>query len=226
MSVFKVALGICGLSISEAAEFLGLSESLVKHYSAGTRQPSGAVWHALAVLYDQITEVSEHALDAFERDEITPEGVQDIAVREHGSPLPKPALDAAAAMFILTRTYSSEGSIMEDKKKEIVAVTMQRGDTRPFPSVLKFYVPWFDSNALHALPQDIEAQIFTALRQTIIAQNRALEHSGLGQADAKQFFDELELLAIFTTDRAKALLNFWDNPLNLSEHFGYTKAKS
>lgn len=103
MSVFKAALGICGLSIADAADFLGLSESLVKQYSAGNRQPPDAVWAALASLYEQIVEVSEHTLDAFERDEITPEGVQAIAVHEHGSPLPKPALDAVAAMFILSR---------------------------------------------------------------------------------------------------------------------------
>lgn len=104
MSVFKAALGICGLSIADAADFLGLSESLVKQYSAGNRQPPEAVWAALASLYGQIVEVSEHTLDVFERDEITPEGVQAIATREHGSPLPRPALDAVAAMFVLTRT--------------------------------------------------------------------------------------------------------------------------
>lgn len=104
MSVFKAALGICGLSIAEAAEFLGLSSSLVKQYSAGNRQPPPAVWTALAALYDQIVEVSEHTLDTFERDEITPEGVQAIAIHEHGSPLPRAALNAVAAMFVLTRT--------------------------------------------------------------------------------------------------------------------------
>lgn len=108
MSVFKSALGICGLSIADAADFLGLSESLVKQYSAGNRQPPDAVWAALATLYDQIVEISEHTLDTFEREEITPEGVQAIAIHEHGSPLPKPALDAVAAMFILTRTLDDE----------------------------------------------------------------------------------------------------------------------
>ena len=104
MSVFKSALGTCGLSIADAAEFLGLSESLVKQYSAGNRQPPQAVWSALAILYDQIVEISEHSLDTFERGEISPGAVQQIAIEEHGSPLPKPALDAVAAMFILTRT--------------------------------------------------------------------------------------------------------------------------
>lgn len=108
MSVFKSALGICGLSIADAAEFLGLSESLVKQYSAGNRTPPASVFAALAALYDQICEVSEHCLDTFERDEITPEGVQAIAIHEHGSPLPKPALDAVAAMFVLTRMLDDE----------------------------------------------------------------------------------------------------------------------
>lgn len=108
MSVFKAALGVCGLSIAEAAETLGLSESLVKQYSAGNRQPPDPVWAALAALYDQIVEVSEHALDTFERDEITPEGVQAIAIHEHGSPLPAAALDAVAAIFILTRIMDDD----------------------------------------------------------------------------------------------------------------------
>ena len=103
MSVFKSALGSCGLSISDGAEFLGINESTLKHYSAGTRQAPLEVWTALATLYDQIVEVSEHALDVFERDEITPEGIQDIAIHEHGSPLPKSALDTVAAIFIMTR---------------------------------------------------------------------------------------------------------------------------
>ena len=105
MSVFKAMLNVCNLSIADGAEFLGLSASLVKQYSAGNRTPPDSVFAALAALYDQICEVSEHC---FERDEITPEGVQAIAIHEHGSPLPKPALDAVAAMFILTRMMDDE----------------------------------------------------------------------------------------------------------------------
>ncbi len=110
MTVFKAALGLCGLSISDAAKFFGESESTVKHWSAGSagRAVPDAAWAALAVLYDQIVEISEHTLDTFERDEITPEGVQEIAKREHGSTLPPAALEAVAAMFVLTRMMDDE----------------------------------------------------------------------------------------------------------------------
>jgi DNA-binding transcriptional regulator YdaS (Cro superfamily) len=103
MSVFNAALGLCGLSLREAADFLGTSESTVKHWSAGRRPVPDGVWQALATLYDQIVEVSEHALDTLGPEDITSEALQDFAKHEHGSQLPPPAVDAAAAMFILTR---------------------------------------------------------------------------------------------------------------------------
>jgi len=108
MSAFKAALGLCGMSIAEASEFLGVSEPMLKHYSAGTRQPPHEVLAMLARLFDQIVEVSEHSLDVFERDEITPDAVQTIAIREHGSPLPAPALNSVVAMFVLTRMLDDE----------------------------------------------------------------------------------------------------------------------
>jgi hypothetical protein len=106
MTVFKAALGICGFNNAEAAEFFGTSESTVKHWSAGRRPVPDGIWAMLATLYDQIVEVSEHGLDTVERD--NPEALRDLAIHVHGSMLPQPALDAAAAMFVLTRLLDDE----------------------------------------------------------------------------------------------------------------------
>lgn len=108
MSVFSAALGLCGLTNSEAAAFLDTSESTVKHWSAGRRPVPEGVWIALAQLYDQVVEVSEHALDSLEGDQLTREALQAFAQHEHGSDLPEPALNAAAAMFVLTRLLDDD----------------------------------------------------------------------------------------------------------------------
>lgn len=103
--------------------------------------------------------------------------------------------------------------------KEIVAVTMHRGETRPFPEIHRYYVEWFDTNGLRTLPDVLETVLLDGLRAQIIGENRKMERSGLGQASSAMFFDQLELLAIFTTDRAKALVDCWASPINLAERF-------
>lgn len=107
----------------------------------------------------------------------------------------------------------------EDRKKEIVAVTMQCGSTNPFPRIHKYYVTWFDSNGLKTVPAHVEKELFNELKYTIIAEARGMERSGLGSAETWRYFDEMELLAIFTTDRAKALLDFWADPIDLRAKF-------
>lgn len=118
-----------------------------------------------------------------------------------------------------------DNDMTKDRKKEIVAITMLNGDTRPFPEIHKFYVDWFDSNGLRELPAKIEREIFDGLRSAIVVENRNMERSALGHAETWSFFDRMELLAIFTTDRAKALVDCWASPINLREHFGYNKVK-
>lgn len=103
--------------------------------------------------------------------------------------------------------------------KEIVAVTMHRGATRPFPQIHRYYVEWFDSNGLRDLPAEIEHRLFQGLKGAVIAEARKLERSGLGQVQAHAHFEELELLAIFTTDRAKALVDCWAAPIDLLHRF-------
>lgn len=108
MTVFKAALGLCGLSLPDAAEFLGVGTSTVKQYSAGNRPVPAHVWNMLAPLYAQIVDLSEHALDTFEMDELTPDNMAEIAKHEYGETLPAPAMEAAAAMFFLTRMTDGE----------------------------------------------------------------------------------------------------------------------
>jgi len=103
MSVFKTACLVCGLSsVGEAADFFGVNSSTIKHWWSGRRWPPQGVWSQLAALYDQIIQISEHALDTFD-DEIDASSVQAIAEHEFGEPLPAHARDAAMAMFVLTR---------------------------------------------------------------------------------------------------------------------------
>lgn len=107
--------------------------------------------------------------------------------------------------------------------KEIVAVTMRRGATKQYPSIHRYYVEWFDSNGLKALPADVERRLKTGLRDQVLVEARRLEASGLGAARSWRHFDGLELLAIFTTDRSKALLDTWESPIDLRSLF-YDKA--
>lgn len=64
MTTFKAALGICGLSQVEAADFLDVSISSVKNWSCGATQPPEIVWRKMAGLYVRIlfkTEIGEGA---------------------------------------------------------------------------------------------------------------------------------------------------------------------
>ena len=135
---------------------------------------------------------------------------------EDGVPVPR---------YVELACKQIEGDMtMKERKKEIIAVTVKGGD-RPFPEIHKFYVDWFDSNGMRELPAKVENDLFDGLRSAIIIGNRAMERSALGGADTRRFFDGLELLAIFTTDRAKALIDRWAEPINLVDHYGLNQAK-
>ena len=105
------------------------------------------------------------------------------------------------------------------KMIEIIAVTVRGGAHRPFPSIIRYYVEWFATSGVKTFSQEIEDRLMIGLKGQILTEARKMERSGLGQADSWQHFDRLELLGIFTTARAKALLDYWDSPLNLREKF-------
>lgn len=130
---------------------------------------------------------------------------------------------ATAADFSKELEHFERRNPPTKRLKEIVAVTMRRGATAPFPSIHRYYVEWFDSNGLKALPADVERRLKTGLRDQVLVEARRMEASGLGSARSWRHFDGLELLAIFTTDRSKALLDTWANPMDLRSLF-YDKA--
>ena len=102
-SLFGVALGICGLTHAQAAEFFGKGAKTIGHYTSGARPVPDEMWRMLAALYAQIIQVSEDALDTFDLEEVSTEGIQALARHQMGEGLPEPALHAALAMFILAR---------------------------------------------------------------------------------------------------------------------------
>lgn len=126
---------------------------------------------------------------------------------------------SAVEMADETRSFLSGTSEPQGRQKEIVAVTMHRAGSRPIPAIHRFYVDWFDSNGLRDLPKEIENRLMVGLKTCIINENRRMERSGLGNAPASMFFEDLMLLGIFTTDRSKALIDHWAYPLDLHEEF-------
>ena len=105
MSRFETSLGLCGLSRADAAQFFDVSPETVKSWCQGRRNVPNGVWQTLAALYDQIDEIAQHALDTFEGAEVDEALLQAMAKLEQGDKLPKPALDAAVAMYLLTRLH-------------------------------------------------------------------------------------------------------------------------
>lgn len=138
------------------------------------------------------------------------------ALEAQGHPL---ARDMTAGEVADETAYAIKRLPPDVRLKEIVAVTMHRGETRPFPEIHRYYVEWFDTNGLRTVPEPIETLLFNGLRAQVIGESRKMEKSGLGQAPTAMFFDQLELLAIFTTDRAKALVDCWASPINLADRF-------
>lgn len=101
-TVFKAALGVCGLSQQEAADFLQVALPTIKDWSRGAAAPPLGVWRQLASLYDQIVAASEAALDTLEISQMDRRALNEISVMASGEMLPtEGAAAAAAAMFLL-----------------------------------------------------------------------------------------------------------------------------
>ncbi|WP_157784505.1 helix-turn-helix domain-containing protein [Sinorhizobium fredii] len=60
MTTFKDALSLCGLSLQEAAEYLGLSKSMVDSMASGRREVSDNTWRSLSDLWQTINEASSN----------------------------------------------------------------------------------------------------------------------------------------------------------------------
>lgn len=102
MSTFKSAIGVCGLSQSEAAAFLGVSVDTIKSWCAGRANPPRGVWELLASLFQQIQDAADGAADHMALEGIDPRAWGNIEADISGQELPTDgALRAAGAMALL-----------------------------------------------------------------------------------------------------------------------------
>lgn len=102
MTTFKSALNICGLSQSEAAEFLEVSIDRVKNWCSGRANPPKDVWTMLASLFEQIQDAADGAADLMALDGIDPRAYNNIEADIRHDALPTAgALQAAGAMALL-----------------------------------------------------------------------------------------------------------------------------
>lgn len=101
MSMFKAALGLCGLSIREAADYLDVSMDTVKHWSAGRRPVPAGVWEMLADLFERIQDAADFAADHMAEDGIPPAAFHNLDADNGPDPLPDAAARAAGAMALL-----------------------------------------------------------------------------------------------------------------------------
>lgn len=66
MTNFKYSLQACGLSQTEAAEFLGKSLQSIKDYCRGKSNPPPEVWKMISELYFQVQNISDCAANALD----------------------------------------------------------------------------------------------------------------------------------------------------------------
>lgn len=109
MTAFKSAIGICGLSQSEAAEFLDVSVDTVKSWCAGRANPPLGVWKLLASLFEQIQDAADNAADVMNLEGIDPRAFNNIEADVPGDELPiEGAVNAAGAMALLMTVAARE----------------------------------------------------------------------------------------------------------------------
>lgn len=102
MTTFKSALGVCGLSQAEAADFLSVKLDTVKSWCAGRNNPPLGVWQMLASLFEQIQDAADGAADHMALEGIDPRSFNNIAADLRGDELPvTSSANAAGAMALL-----------------------------------------------------------------------------------------------------------------------------
>lgn len=102
MTTFKSSLGVCGLSQSEAAEFLEVSIDTVKSWCSGRANPPLGVWQLLASLFEQVQDAAEGAADVMDIEGVDPRAFNNIEADIPGNELPASgAINAAGAMALL-----------------------------------------------------------------------------------------------------------------------------
>lgn len=101
MTTFKAAIAICGLSQSEAAEYLGVSIQSVKNWGSGKSAPPIGVWEMLADLYQRVEDAADGACSMIEPDLSDRMVMNNIAADCGDDPLPGRGPDVAGAMALL-----------------------------------------------------------------------------------------------------------------------------
>lgn len=103
MSVFKAAIGACGLSHREAADYLGVSLDSVKSWSIGRVNPPMRVWVLLASLFEQIQLTAYEAAEVLDLDGVPAPAFNSTKAEIADSELPaEGARHAARAMALLS----------------------------------------------------------------------------------------------------------------------------
>jgi len=102
MATFKSAIAICGLSQSEAADFLQVSIDTVKSWCSGRSNPPLGVWQQLSSLFEQIQNAADNAADIMSLDGIDPRAWNNLEADLTDDALPTVgAMQAAGAMALL-----------------------------------------------------------------------------------------------------------------------------
>lgn len=102
MTAFKSSIGVCGLSQSEAAEFLDVSIDTVKSWCSGRANPPLGVWQLLASLFEQVQDAADGAADVMNLEGIDPRAFNNVEADIPSNELPSlGAIKAAGAMALL-----------------------------------------------------------------------------------------------------------------------------
>ena len=101
MTTFKRSIQACGLSQSEAAEFLGVSLQSVKDWSRGKSVPKPGVWQMLANLFQDILDCADYGAHVMEIEGIRPEAYSDIESDVGGNDLPNESTRQIAGSMAL-----------------------------------------------------------------------------------------------------------------------------
>lgn len=102
MTTFKAALGLCGLSQAEAAEYLGVSLGTIKKWSSGTGAPPFGVWVMVADLWAQILDAGESAAEKIDPENMDRGILNGVCADDPHDPLPRGADVAAGAVAVLS----------------------------------------------------------------------------------------------------------------------------
>lgn len=100
VSTFRATLGVCGLSISEAAIYLELSDVEVERLCTHSSEVDDRVWRKLVALYLDILETAELAEDMFVNDSMPKTAFDAFEIGQ--GVLPHGAAAAAGAMVVLS----------------------------------------------------------------------------------------------------------------------------